>query len=60
MAIGVPPKATLGLLYFAAAASGWCGVVIAYARPLTAYMVIGGLLVVGAFVGALLLKVEPG
>lgn len=56
--IGIPPKAAVGLIYFAAAACGWIGVVIAYAQPLTAYMLMGWLVVLGAFVGLLLLRVK--
>lgn len=56
--VGIPPAAAVGLLYLAALACGWIGVVIAYARPLTAYMLMGWLLAVGALLGGLLLKVE--
>lgn len=56
--IGVPPAAAVGLLYFTALACGWVGVVIAYAAPLTAYMLMGLLLVVGLFFGLLLLRVR--
>lgn len=57
--IGIPSKAAVAILYFAAGAAGWIGVVIAYARPVTAYMLMGWLAIVGLFFGALLLKVEP-
>lgn len=56
--IGIPPPAAVGLLYFAGAACGWLGVVIAYARPVTAYMLMGWLISVALFLGLLLLKVE--
>ena len=56
--IGIPSKAAVGLIYFAAAACGWLGVVIAYAQPLTAYMLMGWLVVLGGFVGVLLLRVK--
>ena len=56
--IGIPSKAAVGLIYFAAAACGWIGVVIAYAQPLTAYMLMGWLVVLGSFVGVLLLRVK--
>jgi UDP-GlcNAc:undecaprenyl-phosphate GlcNAc-1-phosphate transferase len=58
--VGIPSKATVGLLWFAAAACGWIGVVIAYAQPVTAYLLIGWLIAVGVFLGALLLRVEVG
>lgn len=56
--LGIPSSAAVGLLYFAAAACGWIGVVIAFAQPLTAYMLMGWLIVVGAFLGLLLLRVD--
>ena len=56
---GIPPKGALGLIYFASAGCAWIGVVIAHSSALTAYMLMGWLIVVGAFVGFLLLKVEP-
>jgi UDP-GlcNAc:undecaprenyl-phosphate GlcNAc-1-phosphate transferase len=56
--IGVPPKPAVGLIYFAAAACGWVGLVIAFARPLTAYMLMGWMVAMGAFLGFLLLKVK--
>jgi UDP-GlcNAc:undecaprenyl-phosphate GlcNAc-1-phosphate transferase len=56
--VGVHPMAALGLIYFAAAACGWVGLVIAFARPLTAYMLMGWMIAVGAFLGFLLLKVK--
>lgn len=56
--LSIPPNAAVGLLYLATAACGWLGVVIAYAQPRTAYMLIGWLVAIGAFLGALLLRVE--
>lgn len=56
--LGIPSSAAVGLLYFAAAACGWIGVVIAFAQPLTAYMLMGWLIIVGAFLGLLLLRVD--
>lgn len=56
---GIPSRAALGLIYFASAACAWIGVVIAYSSALTAYMLMGWLIIVGTFVGFLLLKVEP-
>lgn len=58
MRLGIRPTAVVILIYFVAAACGWLGVVIALARPITAYMLMGWLIVVGLFVGALLLKVD--
>jgi len=55
--IGLPPTGAVGLIYFAAAAAGWIGVVIAYAEPLTAYMLMGWVVATGAFATYLLLKV---
>jgi len=55
--IGIPPKAAVGLLYAAAAGFGWMGIVIAYSRPLTAYMLMGGLIALSGFLGFLLTKV---
>jgi hypothetical protein len=48
----------VGLIYFAAAACGWVGLVIAFAQPLTAYMLMGWMVAMGAFLGLLLLKVK--
>lgn len=56
--VGIPPRAAVGLLYFTAIACGWLGAVIAYSPPLTAYMLMAFLIVVGGFVGFLLLRVE--
>jgi UDP-GlcNAc:undecaprenyl-phosphate/decaprenyl-phosphate GlcNAc-1-phosphate transferase len=57
--VGIPPKAAVGLLWFAAAACGWVGVAIAYSGPMVAYFLMGWMVVVGGFLGMLLLKVEP-
>lgn len=56
--IGIPPRAAVGLIYFASASCGWLGVVIAYAKPQTAYFLMGWLIVVALFLGWLLLKVK--
>jgi UDP-GlcNAc:undecaprenyl-phosphate GlcNAc-1-phosphate transferase len=56
--IGIPPRAAVGLIYFASASCGWLGVVIAYARPHTAYLLMGWLVAVALFLGWLLLQVE--
>lgn len=56
--LGIPSGGAVTLLHFASAACGWIGVTIAYARPVTAYMLIGWVIVVGLFFGYLLLKVD--
>lgn len=56
--VGIPPGAAVGLIWFASAACGWLGVVIAYAKPVTAYMLMGWLVAMGIFLAALLLEVE--
>lgn len=55
--IGLPSKAAVGLLLFAAAGFGWIGLVIAFAQTLTAFMLIGALIILGVFTGWLLMKV---
>jgi UDP-GlcNAc:undecaprenyl-phosphate GlcNAc-1-phosphate transferase len=57
--LGLPHSAAVGLHYVAAVAAGWLGVVIAFARPLTAYLLMGWLVGVGAFLGVLLLQIRP-
>lgn len=56
--IGIPSKAAVGLIYFASASCGWLGVVIAYAKPRNAYLLMGWLVVMALFLGWLLLKVK--
>ena len=56
--VGIPSTAAVGLIYLAAAASGWIGVVIAFSRPLTAYMLMGWMIALSLFIALLLLKVE--
>ncbi|MCA1839971.1 MAG: MraY family glycosyltransferase [Actinomycetota bacterium] len=56
--VGIPSTAAVGIIYVAALACGWVGVVIAYSRPLTAYMLMGWMIAMGAFFAMLLLKVE--
>ena len=56
--VGVPPKAAVGLIYFASAAAGWIGLVIAKAQPVTAYMLMGWMVVVGVFLAFLLMRVK--
>jgi UDP-GlcNAc:undecaprenyl-phosphate GlcNAc-1-phosphate transferase len=59
--VGIPSKAAVGLIYFASASCGWLGVIIVYASPRTAYLLMGWLVVMALFLGWLLLrvKVEP-
>jgi UDP-GlcNAc:undecaprenyl-phosphate GlcNAc-1-phosphate transferase len=57
--LGLRHRAAVGLHYLAGLAAGWLGVVIAYARPLTAYLVMGWLVAVGLFLVGLLLQVRP-
>jgi UDP-GlcNAc:undecaprenyl-phosphate/decaprenyl-phosphate GlcNAc-1-phosphate transferase len=56
--VGIPPTAAVALLYWGGITCGWIGAVIAYAKPHTAYMLMGWMVAVGIFLGALLLKVE--
>lgn len=56
--VGIPPAGAVALIWFAAAACGWLGVVIAFAQPETAYMLMGWLVGVGLLLGGLLLKVK--
>lgn len=57
--VGIPSTGAVGILYFAAAACGWIGVVIAFSKPLTAYMLMGWMILVGLFAAAMLMRVEP-
>ncbi len=59
--VGIPSRAAVGLIYFASASCGWLGVIVVHAHPLTAYLLMGWLVVVALFLGWLLLrvKVEP-
>jgi len=56
--IGIPPRAAVGLLYAAGIGFGWTGIIIAYSRPLTAYMLMAGLMALGLFLAGLLLLVR--
>ena len=56
--VGIPSKAAVGLIYFASASCGWLGVIIVYASPRTAYLLMGWLIVVALFLGWLLLRVK--
>ncbi|HVE75640.1 MAG TPA: MraY family glycosyltransferase [Actinomycetota bacterium] len=55
---GIPPKGAVGIIYFAAAAAGWIGLVISLAEPKIAYMLMGWVVAVGLFAGLLLLRVD--
>lgn len=57
--VGIPSTGAVGILYFAAAACGWIGVVIAFSKPLTAYMLMGWMTLVGLFAATMLMRVEP-
>lgn len=56
--IGIPSSAAVGIIYFASASCGWLGVVIAYAQPRTAYLLMGWVVIVALFLGWLLLRVK--
>ena len=56
--VGIPSKAAVGLIYFASASCGWLGVIIVYASPRTAYLLMSWLVVVALFLGWLLLRVK--
>ena len=58
VALGMPPRAAVGLLYFTGLAAGWIGVTIAYAHPIIAYMLMAWMIVIGTFLGLLLLRVD--
>lgn len=55
---GIPPKGAVGIIYFAAAAAGWIGLVISLAEPKIAYMLMGWVVAIGLFAGLLLLRVD--
>ena len=56
--LGIPRPAAVGLHYAAALGSGWLGVVIAFARPSTAYLLMGWIVAVGAFLAVLMMLVK--
>jgi len=58
VSIGIPPRAAVGLIYFASASCGWLGVIIVHSRPATAYLLMGWLVVVALFLGWLLERVK--
>ncbi|GAC1366288.1 MAG: MraY family glycosyltransferase [Actinomycetota bacterium] len=56
--IGIPSPVAVTLIYFATFSSGWLGLVIAYAQPRIAYLLMGWLLGMALFLGWLLLRVK--
>jgi UDP-GlcNAc:undecaprenyl-phosphate/decaprenyl-phosphate GlcNAc-1-phosphate transferase len=54
--LGLPRHTVVGLHHIAALACGWLGVVIAFAEPRTAYLLMGWLVALGAFLVGLLLR----
>ena len=58
VAVGISPRGAVALLYLAGIASGWLGVVIAYAERDTAYLLMGWIVGVGVFLAWLLMRVE--
>lgn len=56
--LGLPRTAVVGLHYLAAVACGWLAVVIAYAEPRTAYLLMGWTAFLGAFLALLLIRVR--
>jgi UDP-GlcNAc:undecaprenyl-phosphate GlcNAc-1-phosphate transferase len=58
VAVGISPQGAVALLYLAGIASGWLGVVIAHAERNTAYLLMGWIVGVGAFLAWLLMRVE--
>ena len=55
--LGIPSRATVGLIYVASISCGWLGLVIARSRPAIALLVAAWLGMMGLFLGWLLLKV---
>ena len=55
--IGLPVKNAVGFLYFSAVCLGWLGLSISRANPQVGFMLLGFVLVVGAFFGLLLSRV---
>jgi UDP-GlcNAc:undecaprenyl-phosphate/decaprenyl-phosphate GlcNAc-1-phosphate transferase len=58
VAVGISPRGAVALLYLAGIATGWLGVVIAYAERDTAYLLMGWIVGVGVFLAWLLMRVE--
>lgn len=54
--LGFSRSAAVGVHYLAAVGCGWLGVVIAFAQPATAYMVMGWIVALAVFLGFLCLK----
>lgn len=57
LAIGLPPKAAVGLLYFAGLCLGWLGLVISRANVEVAWMLLGLVVALGIFFSFLLWNV---
>jgi UDP-GlcNAc:undecaprenyl-phosphate/decaprenyl-phosphate GlcNAc-1-phosphate transferase len=58
VAVGISQRGAVALLYLAGIASGWLGVVIAYADRNTAYLLMGWIVGVGVFLAWLLMRVD--
>lgn len=58
VAVGISPRGAVALLYLAGIASGWLGVVIAYAERDTAYLLMGWIVGVGVLLAWLLMRIE--
>jgi UDP-GlcNAc:undecaprenyl-phosphate GlcNAc-1-phosphate transferase len=57
VAIGLPVKATVGLLYFAGLCLGWLGLVISRSNQQVGFMLLGFVMALALFFGFMLLKV---
>jgi UDP-GlcNAc:undecaprenyl-phosphate GlcNAc-1-phosphate transferase len=57
VAIGLPPKAAVGLLYWAALCLGWLGLVISRSNKEVAWMLLGLVIALAIFFGFVLWKV---
>ncbi|MFN2389166.1 MAG: hypothetical protein ABR575_06105, partial [Actinomycetota bacterium] len=55
--IGLPVKAAVGLLYWAGLCLGWLGLVVSRSNVGVGWMLLGFVIAVGAFFGALLWRV---
>jgi UDP-GlcNAc:undecaprenyl-phosphate GlcNAc-1-phosphate transferase len=56
--LGIPRTAAVGLHYVAALACGWLGVVIAFAQPSTAYLLMAWIVSLGLFLAVLLMQID--
>lgn len=57
VAVGLPVKAAVGLLYFSGLCLGWLGLVIARANVEVGWMLLGFVIALGLFFGGVLLRV---